>query len=138
MGGGEPLASACGQDTGCGSSSSPPHKAPPATACRQDAGWGSSSSPPHKVPRLATAAAPVAVAAAAARPTPQQQLASTNDLQAASPSAASCLSDLVELNVGGALFTTTRATLEESQPQSMLAALVSGRHGPARRDAKVR
>ena len=48
------------------------------------------------------------------------------------------MSDLVELNMGGTLFTTNRATLEESQPQSMLAALVSGRHGPPRRDAKVR
>ena len=46
--------------------------------------------------------------------------------------------DLVELNVGGTVFTTNRATLEESQPQSMQAALVSGRHGPPRRDAKVR
>ena len=54
------------------------------------------------------------------------------------PPVASCLSDLVELNVGGTLFTTNRATLEESQPQSMLAALVSGRHGPPRRDAQVR
>ena len=48
------------------------------------------------------------------------------------------MSDLVELNVGGMHFTTNRATLEESQPQSMLAALVSGRHGPPRRDARVR
>ena len=47
-------------------------------------------------------------------------------------------SDLVELNVGGALFTTSRATLEESQPQCMLAALISGRHGPPRCDAQVR
>ena len=46
--------------------------------------------------------------------------------------------DLVDLNVGGVLFTTSRATLEESQSQSLLAALVSGRHGPPRRDAKVR
>ena len=46
------------------------------------------------------------------------------------------------VGVGGAerggLFTTNRATLEESQPQSILAALISGRHGPPRRDAKVR
>ena len=55
------------------------------------------------------------------------------------PPVASYLSDLVELNVGGTPFTTTRATLEESQPQGMLAALViSGRHGPPRHDAKVR
>lgn len=46
--------------------------------------------------------------------------------------------ELVDLNVGGTLFTTTRATLEENQPQSRLAALVSGRHGPIRRDSQVR
>ena len=46
--------------------------------------------------------------------------------------------DPVDLNVGGMLFTTNCATLEESQPQSMLAALVSGRHGLPRRDAQVR
>ena len=49
------------------------------------------------------------------------------------PPATSCLS-----NLGGALFTTNCAMLEESQPQSMLAALVSGRHGLPRHDAKVR
>ena len=47
-------------------------------------------------------------------------------------------SDLVELNVGGMMFTTSQTTLECSQPQSMLAALVSGRHGPPRRDTQVR
>ena len=47
-------------------------------------------------------------------------------------------SNLVDLNVGGVVFTTSRATLEDSQPQSMLAALISGRHGQPRRDAKVR
>ena len=80
---------------------------------------------------------PLAAAAAAAEAPPQQQ-PSTSYAQAAPPLVASCLSDLVDLNVGGMLFTTNRATLEESQPQSMLAALVSGRHGPPRHDAKVR
>ena len=90
------------------------------------------------MPRVGTAAAVAAVAAVtAAEPLPQQQ-PYTSGLQAAPPPVASCLSDLVELNVGGTLFTTNRATLEESQPQSMLAALVSGRHGPPRRDAQVR
>ena len=49
--------------------------------------------------------------------------------------------NLVELNVGGMFLvmvpTTSRTTLEDSQPQSMLAALVSGRHGPPCRDAQV-
>ena len=53
---------------------------------------------------------------------------------AAQPSTSS---SCVELNVGGKIFTTSRATLEESQPQSMLAALASGRHGPPCRDAQV-
>ena len=44
----------------------------------------------------------------------------------------------MNMNVGGMLFSTSRATLEEGQSQSMLAALVSGRHGPPRRDAQVR
>ena len=108
--------------------------APAQGACngRVDASRGRSSSPPRKVPRLVTAAA----AAAAAGPPPlPQQLQPSSLVIPAPPS--SC-PDLVELNVGGALFTTSRATLEESQPHSMLAALVSGRHGPARRDAKVR
>ena len=79
----------------------------------------------------------VGPAAAVGGPPPQQQ-PSISGLQAAPPLAVSCLSDLVELNVWGTLFTTNRATLEESQPQSMLAALVSGRHGLPRRDAQVR
>ena len=63
---------------------------------------------------------------------------STSYPQGAPPSPASCFPDLVELKVGGMLFTTNHATLEESQPQSMLAALASGRHRPPRRDAQVR
>ena len=99
-------------------------------ACRQDAG-SAGSSPPRKVPRLSTTEA----AEPARGPLhPQQQSPSSTH----QPPVANCLSDLVELNVGGTLFTTNRATLEESQPQSMLAALVSGRHGPPRRDAQVR
>ena len=103
---------------------------PSDVACGPDAGRGGSSSPPRKVPRLAKAAP--AAAAAAAGPTPR------NTPPAATSRPPRSLSDLVELNVGGMLYTTSRATLEESQPQSMLAALVSGRHGPPRHDAKVR
>ena len=104
----------------------------PAAACGQDADrGGSGDSPPRKAPRLSSAAA------AAAGPPPQEQ-PSTSTFQAACPPFTSCLSDLVELNVGGVLFTTNRATLEDSQPHSMLAALVSGRHGPPRLDAQVR
>ena len=123
----------------------------PASARGQDAGRaGSGNSPPRNVPRLtrATAAeseaaaaagseAAAAAAAAAAGPPPQEQPSASN-LQIAAPlPVASCLSGLVELNVGGTLFTTNRATLEESQPQSMLAALVNGGDWPPRRDAKV-
>ena len=62
---------------------------------------------------------------------------STPTSQATSAPPSSSSSDLVDLNVGGTLFTTSRATLEDGQPQSMLAALVGGRHGPPRRDTKV-
>ena len=48
------------------------------------------------------------------------------------------LVDVVELNVGGRLFTTTRATLS-AQPGSMLEALFSGRHArPCLTDAAGR
>ena len=105
---------------------------PPPSADRgQEAGRGRSSSPPRKVPGLATAAA-------AAGPLPPQLQPSTISGGQAILAPPSSCPDLVELNVGGMLFTTSRATLEESQPQSMLAALVSGRHGPPRCDVKVR
>ena len=71
------------------------------------------------------------------RPSPQEH-PSVSNLQAACSLVTSCCSDLVELNVGGTLFTINRTPLEESQPPSMLAALVRGRHGLPRCDAKVR
>ena len=92
----------------------------------------------RKVPRLATEAAAGAAAAAAGplpQPLPQQPQPSSSSGQAIPASPSSC-PDLVELIVGGLLFTTSRA--EESQSQCMLAALVSGRHGPPRCDAQVR
>ena len=101
-------------------------------ACGQDASRAGSS-PPRKMPRLAAVAVEPAAEPSPWPLLPQLQ-SPTCTLQ---PLTACCVSDLLELNVGGTLFTTTRATLEESQPQSMLAALVSGRHGPPRRDAQV-
>ena len=48
------------------------------------------------------------------------------------------LADVLELNVGGRVFTTARATLS-AQPGSMLEALVSGRHArPCLTDAAGR
>ncbi|KAG5190777.1 BTB/POZ protein [Tribonema minus] len=50
--------------------------------------------------------------------------------------AGSCTAAVVELNVGGALFTTTRSTLA-ADPDSMLARLVNGNLSSAR-DAQRR
>ena len=66
------------------------------------------------------------------QPQPQQQQPSQ-----APASTASSSSSIVELNVGGVLFTTSRSTLEGSQPRSMLAALVSGKLGLPGRDSQV-
>ena len=70
-------------------------------------------------------------------PTPLQPPTPAGAPAAPTP-ATCCPPSLVELNVGGVLFTTSRATLEECQPHSMLAALVSDRNGPPRRDTQVR
>ena len=100
---------------------------PPVAATHgQDAGRGRSSSLPHKVPRLATAAP-----AGSLHPQLEPSTSSGQAIPATAPT-------VVELNVGGMLFSTSCATLEESQSRSMLAALISGRHGPPRCDAQVR
>ena len=75
------------------------------------------------MPRLSSTAPD---AAAEPLQPPAQQV---GQVPSSTPSA--CLSSgCVKLNVGGVLFTTSRATLEDSQPQSMLAALVSGHDSP--------
>ena len=80
----------------------------------------------------------MAAAAAAAAGTPAAQHLQPSASSGQAATAPPPPDGLVELSVGGMLFTTSRATLEEIQPQSMLAALVNGRHGPPRRDAQVR
>lgn len=96
--------------------------------CTTEAGCGQGS-PPRKVQHVLATGGPH-------RQPGEQEQGQPSTSGQASAAALCSTHELVELNVRGSLYTTTKSTLE-SQPHSTLAALVNGRLGQPRRDAQV-